>query len=93
MTPKKLQNFSKFFKGWFFGEILTFGCYKKIWEATQKIWLCSLVVSVCAKFEDCAAKTVGGVGFLRVRFLLLKKHYCQILPHGCQFEGTDFKLD
>ena len=28
--------------------------------------LCNLVVSVCAKFEGCAAKTVGGVGFLRV---------------------------
>ena len=26
----------------------------------------NLVVSVCAKFEECAAKTVGGVGFLRV---------------------------
>ena len=25
---------------------------------------CNLVLSVCAKFEECAAKTVGGVGFL-----------------------------
>ena len=26
--------------------------------------LCNLFLSVCAKFERCAAKTVGGVGFL-----------------------------
>ena len=28
--------------------------------------LCNLVVSVCAKFEGCAVKTVGGVWLLRV---------------------------
>ena len=50
-----------------------------------------MVVSVCAKFKECAAKTVGGVGFLRVMGFS-KKHYCQISPHGCQFHGTDFKL-
>ena len=22
-----------------------------------------------------------------------KKHYCQISPHGCQFDSTDLKLD
>ena len=48
-------------------------------------------MSVCANFEECAAKTVGGVGFLTVTGFS-KKHYCQILPHGCQFDGTDFKL-
>ena len=26
--------------------------------------LCNLAVSVCAKFEECAEKSVGGVGFL-----------------------------
>ena len=37
------------------------------WEGNSKIRLlealCNLVVSVCAKFEECATKTVGGVGF------------------------------
>ena len=53
--------------------------------------LCHLVVSIFSKFEGCAAKTVGGIGLLRVMFFL-KKHYCQISPHDCQFDGTDFKL-
>ena len=39
-------------------------------KANSKIRLlediCDLVVSVSAKFEGCAVKTVGGVGFLRV---------------------------
>ena len=48
-------------------------------------------MGVCAKFEGCAAKTVG-VGFLRVRVFQKKKRYCQILPHSCQLDGTDFKL-
>ena len=30
-------------------------------------------MSVCAKFEGCAAKTVGEVGFLRVRDFLNKE--------------------
>ena len=50
--------------------MLTLGRSKKIWKENSKIWLlealCNLVVSVCAKFEGFAAKTVGGVGFLRV---------------------------
>ena len=46
---------------------------------------------VYAKFEGCAAKTVEGVGFLRVTGFS-KKHDCQISPHGCQFHGKDFKL-
>ena len=53
--------------------------------------LCSLVVSVPAKFEGCAAKNVGGVGFLRVTGFS-KKHYCRISPHGFQMDFTDFKL-
>ena len=48
-------------------------------------------MSVCAKFEGCAAKTVGGVGFLRLTGFS-KKHHCQISPHVCQFNGTDLKL-
>ena len=48
-------------------------------------------MSVCAKFEGCVSKTVGGVGFLRVTGFS-KKHYCQISSHGCRFDGLDFKL-
>ena len=58
--PKKIQNFSKFFKGRFFDEILTFGCTKIFWDANLKIRFledfCNLVLSVCANFEGCAAK-------------------------------------
>ena len=54
--------------------------------------LCNSVASVCAKFEGCAAKTVGGVGFLRVTGFS-KKHYCQISLHGCPVDATNFKLD
>ena len=43
---------------------------KKFWKANSKIQLsealCDLVVSVCAKFEGCAAKTVKEVRFFRV---------------------------
>ena len=73
---------------------MTFCCSKKIWDAISKNRVledhCNLVVSVCAKFERIAAKTVG-VGFLRVTGFS-KKHYCQISSHGCQFDGLDFKL-
>ena len=47
-------------------------------------------MSVHAKFEGCGAKI--GVGFLRVTGFSKEKHYYQISPHGCQFDGTDFKL-
>ena len=50
-------------------------------------------MNVCAKFVECVPKTVVGVGFLRVMGFSKKKHYCQISPRGCQFDGTDFKLD
>ena len=40
--------------------------------------LCKLLVSVS---EGCAAKTVGGVGFLRVPDFS-KKEFFQISPHG-----------
>ena len=46
------------------------GLSKKNLKANSKIRLlealCNLVVSICAKFEGCAAKIVGEVGFLRV---------------------------
>ena len=46
------------------------GRSKKLWEANLKIRLLEdlhhSVVSVCAEFEGCATKTVGGVGFLSV---------------------------
>ena len=68
---------------------------KNLWEANSKIRLLedlhNLVVSIRGKFEGCAAKTVGGVAFLRVTGLS-KKHFCQISPNGCQFDGADFKL-
>ena len=67
---------------------------KNFREGNFKIWhledLYNSFVSVCAKFEKCAAKAVEGVGFLRVKDFS-KKLYCQISPHGCQFHGTDFK--
>ena len=49
-------------------------------------------MSVCAKFEGCAEKTVGGVGLLRLTVFFKKKHFCQISPHVCQFDGADFNL-
>ena len=65
--PKKI----KIFKGQLFDEIRwLFVVLRKIREANSKFRiledLCNLVASVCAKFEGCAAKTVGEVGFLRV---------------------------
>ena len=48
-------------------------------------------MSFCAEFDRCDAKTVGGVGFLRVTGFS-KKHYCQVSPHSCQLIGTDFKV-
>ena len=66
---------------------MTFGCSKKNWEASLKIWLLedlrNLVGNARAKFEGCAAKTVGGVGFLRVtRFSrkLLLPNFASQLP-------------
>ena len=60
---------STFSEGRFFDENLTLGRSKKNWEANSKIRLqedlYNLVFSFCAKFEGCAAKTVGGVGFAR----------------------------
>ena len=50
-----------------------------------------LVASVCAKFEECAAKTVGGVGFLRKVYFSLPQ-LCQFLAHGCQNWDIDLKL-
>ena len=92
---KKFKNFQKFLKVDFSMKFWLWAVLKKFWEANSKIRLlealCNLVVSVCAKFEECAAKTVGGVGFLRVTGFS-KKHYCQISSHGCQFDGLDFKL-
>ena len=38
-------------------------------------------MSVCAKFEGCAAKTVGGIGFLKVTGFL-KKTLLPILASG-----------
>ena len=44
-----------------------FCIFRGDWGWKSKIRLleaiCNLVVSVCAKFEECATKTVGGVGF------------------------------
>ena len=54
--------------------------------------LCILILSVYAKFEGCAANTVGGAGLLRVTGFFQKIDYCQISPRSCQFDGTDFKL-
>ena len=51
----------------------------------------NLVVSVCAKFEGCAAKTVGGVGFLTKAYFSLSQ-CCQFLAHGCQNWDIDLKF-
>ena len=48
-------------------------------------------MSVCAKFERCALKTLGGVGFLRVTGFS-KQSLLPNFADGCQFGGTDFKL-
>ena len=53
---------------------------KKNWEPNLNIGLledlCNLVVGVCAKFEGCAANTVGEVEFFKVTGFSKKKHYC-----------------
>ena len=49
-------------------------------------------MSVCGKFEGCAAKTVGGVGFLRVT-VFLKKALLPNFTSQLPVNGTDFKLD
>ena len=48
-------------------------------------------MSVCAKFEECAAKTVGGVGFLMKAYFSLPQ-CCQFLAHGCQNRDIDLKF-
>ena len=47
---------------------------------------------VCANFEDCAAKTVGGLGFLMKAYFLLPQ-CCQFLAHGCQNLDIDLKFN
>ena len=47
-------------------------------------------MSVCAKFEECAAKTVGGVGFLMEAYFSLPQ-CCQFLAHGFQNRDIDLK--
>ena len=68
---------------------------KKFWEANSKIRLlevlCNLVVSVCAKFEECAAKTVRGVGFLTKAYFSLPP-CCQFLAHGFLAQNWDIDL-
>ena len=49
-------------------------------------------MSVCAQFEECAAKTVGGVGSLAKAYFLLLQ-CCQFLAHGCQSKDIDFKFE
>ena len=65
--PRSPWNKFKIFWRSIFYEILTWAVIKKFWEANSKIRLLeslrNLVVSVCVKFEECAVKTVGGVGF------------------------------
>ena len=69
--------------------------FKKISESNSRIWLledlCNIVVSVCAKFEECAAKTVGGVGFLMKAYFSLPQ-CCQFLAHGYQNWQFDSKF-
>ena len=53
--------------------------------------LFNLVVSVCVSFEECAAKTVGGVGFLTKAYFSLPQ-CCQFLAHGCHNWDIDLKF-
>ena len=46
-----------------------------------------LVLIFPAKFERCASKIVGGVGFFSVT-----KYYCQFSHDSHQFDDTDFKV-
>ena len=48
-------------------------------------------MSVYAKFEECAAKTVGGVGFLIKAYPLLPQ-CCRFLAHGWQNWVIDSKF-
>ena len=48
-------------------------------------------MSVCANFEECAAKTVGGVDFLIKAYFSLPQ-CCQFLAHGCQKSDIDLKF-
>ena len=48
-------------------------------------------MSVCGNFEECAAKTVGGVGFLTKAYFSLPQ-CCQFLAHGCQNWDIDLKF-
>ena len=49
-------------------------------------------MSVCANFEECAAKTVGGVEFLMKAFFSLPQ-CCQFLAHGCLNWDIDSKFE
>ena len=66
---------------------------KKFWEANSKIRLledfCNLVGSIWVKFQGCAAKTVGGVGFLTVTGFSKK---ALLLNCASWLNGTTFKL-
>ena len=48
-------------------------------------------MSVCANFEECAAKTVGGEGFLMKAYFSLPQ-CCQFLHHACQNRDIDLKF-
>ena len=47
---------------------------------------------VCANFEECVAKTVGGVGFLSKAYFSLP-WWSQFLAHGCQNRDIDLKFE
>ena len=49
-------------------------------------------MSFCANFEGCAAKTLGGVGFLLKAYFSLPQ-CCQFLAHGCQNWDIDLKFE
>ena len=52
---------------------------------------CTLVSSVSAKFQECVAKKVGGVGFLAKAYFLLS-HCCHFLAHGCKNWDINLKF-
>ena len=49
-------------------------------------------MSVYAKFEEFAVKTIGGVGFLMKAYFLLPQ-CCQFIAHGCQNWDIDLKFE
>ena len=49
-------------------------------------------MSFCANFEECAANTVGGVGFLMKAYFSLPR-CCQFLAHGCENCDIDLKFE